>query len=326
MTEEKTNTDELISVIVPIYKVEKYLDRCIQSIVNQTYRNLEIILVDDGSPDNCPKICDEWKQRDNRIKVIHKANEGLSEARNTGIDASMGRYLAFIDSDDYVDVQFIEYLYRMIRESGARISAVEAELVYDGDALSCEDADFCGIEVYSGERAMQGLFDKYCDYAWNKLYDRGLFDTIRYPKGKKMEDTGTMYKLLEASHYIAYSPKKLYYYYQRADSIRYRAGKQLHIDKYEMHMERYEYLKERYPGLQIIYTSILFIILEAYPYLNAEQRKKAYAEYRYIRRREDLKEAVNQEFRKSNLQNRARNLLFMLNRTIYRNVFLMLKR
>ena len=112
----------LISVIVPVYKAEKYLDKCVQSIVNQTYKNLEIILVDDGSPDNCPEMCDEWAKKDSRIKVIHKENGGVSSARNAGLDNSFGDYIGFVDSDDFIENDFYECLYDNLVENGADIS------------------------------------------------------------------------------------------------------------------------------------------------------------------------------------------------------------
>ena len=112
---------DLISVIVPVYKVEAYLDRCVQSIVDQTYTNLEIILVDDGSPDRCPQMCDEWAKRDNRIRVIHKENGGLSDARNAGMQAASGTYIAFVDSDDWLELRCIEYLYQTAEKNACEI-------------------------------------------------------------------------------------------------------------------------------------------------------------------------------------------------------------
>lgn len=126
---QNTN-NELVSVIVPVYKVEPYLDRCVASILAQTYPNLEVILVDDGSPDNCPALCDAWAQRDARIRVIHKKNGGLSDARNVGLDAASGAYISFVDSDDYIAENFIETLYDLLHEYHTDISAVHWKLVY----------------------------------------------------------------------------------------------------------------------------------------------------------------------------------------------------
>ncbi len=121
---------DLITVVVPVYKVEKYIDRCVTSIINQTYKNLQIILVDDGSPDNCGKICDEYAKKDNRIEVIHKENGGLSDARNAGINIAKGKYIAFVDSDDYVANDYIEYMYKILKKENAKISICELQIVW----------------------------------------------------------------------------------------------------------------------------------------------------------------------------------------------------
>ena len=119
---ENKESQDLISVIIPIYNVEQYLDRCIDSVKKQTYTNLEIILVDDGSPDNCGKMCDEYAEDDKRIKVIHKENGGLSDARNAGIEIATGEYITFIDSDDYVSLDYVEYMYKLLKDAGAKLS------------------------------------------------------------------------------------------------------------------------------------------------------------------------------------------------------------
>ena len=113
--------DALVSVIVPVYKVEKYLDKCIESIVGQTYKNLEIILVDDGSPDNCPAMCDSWAQKDSRIKVIHKPNGGVSSARNTALDAASGEYICFVDSDDVLELDTVKYMVDNISDADVTV-------------------------------------------------------------------------------------------------------------------------------------------------------------------------------------------------------------
>ena len=122
--------EDLITIVVPVYKVEKYIDRCVTSILNQTYKNLQIILVDDGSPDNCGKICDEYAKKDNRIEVIHKENGGLSDARNAGINIAKGKYIAFVDSDDYVSNDYIEYMYKILKKENAKISICELQIVW----------------------------------------------------------------------------------------------------------------------------------------------------------------------------------------------------
>ncbi|MBR1540013.1 MAG: glycosyltransferase [Clostridia bacterium] len=128
--------EELISIIVPVYKVEKYLDKCINSIVSQTYKNLEVILVDDGSPDSCGKMCDEWTQKDTRIKVIHKENGGLSDARNFGLDCAKGKYIQFVDSDDYIEKDMIEFLYKNLKENNADISICSNYMVDEENVIN----------------------------------------------------------------------------------------------------------------------------------------------------------------------------------------------
>ena len=128
--------EELISIIVPVYKVEKYLDKCINSIVSQTYKNLEVILVDDGSPDSCGKMCDEWTKKDTRIKVIHKENGGLSDARNFGLDCAKGKYIQFVDSDDYIEKDMIEFLYKNLKENNADISICSNYMVDEENVIN----------------------------------------------------------------------------------------------------------------------------------------------------------------------------------------------
>ena len=172
-----------ISVIVPVYKVEPYLSRCLDSIINQTYRNLEIILVDDGSPDRCGEICDEYARQDSRIRVIHKANGGLSDARNHGIDVAIGDYIAFVDSDDYIATDMYE---KML----ARLELDNSDMVvcnyYRFDEGSAPPKDGY-IQLPDRVLTQDEAFDFYLqiggDYvsAWNKLYKRTIFDDLRYP-------------------------------------------------------------------------------------------------------------------------------------------------
>lgn len=213
---------ELISVIVPIYNVEKYLARCVESIRRQTYSNLEIILVDDGSPDACPQMCDQFASADARIKVIHKPNGGLSDARNAGIEAASGRYIGFVDSDDYIHPQMYMELWKSLKAEEADIAVCGVKKVFNdsGDIL---DQPENTARVYSGKEAVANIFDAalYLQsvVAWNKLYRRELFDGVRYPVGKIHEDEFTTYELFYKSDKVVYNTGIYYYYYQRADSI-----------------------------------------------------------------------------------------------------------
>lgn len=210
-------TTPLISVIVPVYRVEEYLERCVKSILSQTYKNLEVILVDDGSPDQCPAICDACAEKDARVKVIHQENKGLSGARNAGIDAASGEYLAFVDSDDYVSPHFIEELYQLLQDTGCAIGQCRFSYV-KGDGLVEEgDSAFC---IYRGESLMEQLYgpeEKATCFvvAWNKLYRAELFKEtgIRYPEGRIHEDEATTYRLFHEAKKLAFLDRELYGYY-----------------------------------------------------------------------------------------------------------------
>ena len=210
-------TTPLISVIVPVYRVEEYLERCVKSILSQTYKNLEVILVDDGSPDQCPAICDACAEKDARVKVIHQENKGLSGARNAGLDAASGEYLAFVDSDDYVSPHFIEELYQLLQDTGCAIGQCRFSYV-KGDGLVEEgDSAFC---IYRGESLMEQLYgpeEKATCFvvAWNKLYRAELFKEtgIRYPEGRIHEDEATTYRLFHEAKKLAFLDRALYGYY-----------------------------------------------------------------------------------------------------------------
>lgn len=210
-------TTPLISVIVPVYRVEEYLERCVKSILSQTYKNLEVILVDDGSPDQCPAICDACAEKDARVKVIHQENKGLSGARNAGINAASGEYLAFVDSDDYVSPHFIEELYQLLQDTGCAIGQCRFSYVKGEGLVEEGDSAFC---IYRGESLMEQLYgpeEKATCFvvAWNKLYRAELFKEtgIRYPEGRIHEDEATTYRLFHEAKKLAFLDRALYGYY-----------------------------------------------------------------------------------------------------------------
>lgn len=210
-------TTPLISVIVPVYRVEEYLERCVKSILSQTYENLEVILVDDGSPDQCPAICDACAEKDARVKVIHQENKGLSGARNAGIDAASGEYLAFVDSDDYVSPHFIEELYQLLQDTGCAIGQCRFSYVKGDGLVEESDSAFC---IYRGESLMEQLYgpeEKATCFvvAWNKLYRAELFKEtgIRYPEGRIHEDEATTYRMFHEAKKLAFLDRALYGYY-----------------------------------------------------------------------------------------------------------------
>lgn len=214
-----SNVEDLISVVVPIYNVEKYVGKCIESIIGQTYSCLEIILVNDGSTDNSQLICEEYKKRDKRIKLINKSNGGLSDARNNGIHYATGKYITFIDSDDYVDNDMIEYLYSLAVQNQTDISICQHRVKYDDG--KCLDYGNHGSLLLSGKECIEKMLyhDTIDTSAWAKLYKLSMFESICYPPKKLFEDIGTTYKLFFLCPYISVGLESKYNYICRNNSI-----------------------------------------------------------------------------------------------------------
>ena len=208
--------DALVSVIVPVYKVEKYLDECLKSIVGQTYKNLEIILVDDGSPDNCPTMCDLWAQKDGRIKVIHKPNGGLSSARNAGLDISCGRFVMFVDSDDWIDKNTVQSLFTI---------GEDADIIMCGFSVEYEDGTTS--QENSGNKRLEGsdilgefILDNIRPEVCGKLYRLELFSDTRFDETiKYAEDLDMNYRLMKKASRFISTDEGFYHYIRRADSI-----------------------------------------------------------------------------------------------------------
>ena len=204
----------MISVIVPVYNVEKYLDKCVESIVNQTYKDLEIILVDDGSPDNCPAMCDEWAKKDDRIKVIHKENGGLSSARNAGLDVAVGEFLAFADSDDYLYSQSFEYMLNAIQEYEADIAMCSTVSIDQKGNLISKNV-LNRNAVYSAGEIVENFVIPLNTAVWNKLFRSDCIANYRFPNGKVHgEDLVFITKLITTKtrlvtiDYVGYCYKK----------------------------------------------------------------------------------------------------------------------
>lgn len=209
-------SNSLISVIVPVYNVEKYLERCIDSLLVQTYKNLEIILVDDGSTDKSGKICDSYRVQDSRVVVIHKVNGGVSSARNVGIDSSRGEYIGFIDSDDWVDERMYEVLLRNLILYEADISDINS-ITIDHYEIIKNKAE--KIDVKDGQDMLRDYFmlDKYS--VCRKLYKKSIIGNIRFPVGKINEDICTNFKFLKNAKRIVKSSLIMYYYFSNPNSI-----------------------------------------------------------------------------------------------------------
>lgn len=237
----------LISVIVPVYKVEPYLDKCISSIVNQTYKNLEIILVDDGSPDNCSAMCDAWAKKDSRIRVIHQKNQGGGAARNAGLDLASGSLIAFVDSDDYIAPDMYAHLYELL-EQGADIAECDYVEVVGDDAVFA-----CGYETlsYTAQGAMAGhIRDRvFRQLIWNKLYRHQVVDGIRFPINKKIDDEFFTYQVLGNANTLIHSTKVCYAYRQQPESVMHSMPISKRIQAVEAKAQRHTYIKARFPEL-----------------------------------------------------------------------------
>lgn len=249
--------NDLISIIIPVYNVEKYINKCLESVINQTYRNLEIILVDDGSEDKSGKICEEISIKDNRIRVIHKENGGLSDARNIGLDNSNGEYIAFIDSDDFIERDMIEFLYYNINKYDADIS-ICSNYIFDEE--ECIDNSTKEIKVYNRLEILKEVLldEKIRSYAWNKMYKRDLFYNIRFPKGRVFEDILTIPKLFEKANKVVLNDVAKYYYRQREGSILHVQNKKIRLEYINAALEILEFLykKEKELFLYCVYNYV----------------------------------------------------------------------
>ena len=239
------NTKDLISVIVPVYNVEKYLPQCIDSILNQTEKNLEIILVDDGSLDNSGKICDEFSKKDDRIVVIHKKNNGLSSARNAGLEIAKGNYIGFVDSDDWLDKSMYEVLLKLLKENNSDISCCDFfKTANSNDSIPHIDNEI--INSYNNIESLNNFYNGLYTQtvvAWNKLYKRELFKDISYPVGKIHEDEGTTYKLYYKANKITYTNRPLYYYRITPNSITTSKFNKKRLDIIDVYDEKVKFIK-----------------------------------------------------------------------------------
>lgn len=273
----------LISVIIPVYKVEEYLDECVASVVSQTYKNLEIILVDDGSPDNCPQMCDEWAKKDHRIQVIHKENGGLSDARNAGIDVCTGAYIAFVDSDDFIAPDMLEKLYTALTKEDADIAACGI-LTCEGEKQTpwgCEDL------VGTPEQIYALLYDdtRYPVSALNKLYRRSCWETLRFPVGKTCEDAFTTYHLIHNARRIVMIPQALYCYRIRPGSIMTSSFSLKKMDEEEAWRCNYQFMEQHYPQFRKkafdFYLQRVNVLVRL---MDEEDRKTFSEQYQMLRR------------------------------------------
>ena len=241
---------ELISIIVPVYKVEKYLEKCLNSIINQTYKNIEIILIDDGSPDNCGKICDEYAKKDNRIIVIHKKNGGLSDARNKGLKKATGDYIMYVDSDDYIKKDSCEELIKVVKKTSADIICYNFNTIdEEGNKLTKNISFSTGntkkvTELSYSESLIDNIYRKNIRYeAGSKLYKKSIIEKHTFPVGMLAEDFAVFYKYLKEAKKIVHFDYQIYNYLQRTDSIMGQKNKKLYKDIYITEKNFYKEVK-----------------------------------------------------------------------------------
>ena len=239
----------LISVIVPVYRVEEYLDHCIQSIAEQTYSNLEILLVDDGSPDRSGEICDRWAKRDSRIRVIHQRNAGAGAARNTALDAARGEFIAFVDSDDYLHPNLYAHLFSLMADG---VDVAECEIgITETDDLAMDDGAGAKILVCETEEAL-GLHIQDAVFRQtppNKLYRRGCVGDIRFPVGNLIDDEFFTYKVLGNAKKLAHSSACMYAYRQQSGSAMHKPYSLRRLQGLDAKLQRLTYFAHRFPSL-----------------------------------------------------------------------------
>ena len=269
-----------ISIIVPIYNVEPYLRRCVDSLLKQSYADFELILVDDGSPDNCGAICDEYAAMDDRVCVIHKPNGGLSDARNAGLKIAQGAYIAFVDSDDWVTPDYLERMLTALVETGADIC--ECDLLRTGGEENLPAIEQRTPVVFSTADAMAQLIHDgaFHQHVWNKLYRRDVIADILFPKGKTNEDEFWTYQVFGNAAKVVKISDVLYFYFQRPGSIMGETYSLKRLDALEAKLQRQQYIDTRFPQLSLqaklnLFGSCIYAGQMSWIHLSGEQRTDA---------------------------------------------------
>lgn len=240
--------NSMVSIIVPVYKAEKYIERCINSLINQTYHNIEVILVDDGSPDNCPKICDQYNEVDNRIKVVHQKNSGPSIARNNGIDEAKGDYIAFVDSDDYISKDYIKCMIEIAKHLNADI--VSCTYTTNNKELELESTPNV-VKVFTPEDAIKAIMEEKNLFTapWGKLISKQIMNGIYFPPDLMHEDLAVIYRYFDNSNKIVLLSNKMYYYEENPDSITQSKFSEKKLDLFKIMDDIIAFLSNKYPDL-----------------------------------------------------------------------------
>lgn len=253
-----------MTVAVAVYKTEKYLRRCIDSILHQTFKDFELILIEDGSPDRCGEICDVYAAKDRRIRVIHQRNKGLSAVRNRALDEAVGEYLAYVDSDDFLNERYLEILYRVAIRTNADITMCHYLPFESEEELFIEryDAEKVSYSVIDHMTALKNLTtfsdNSYIDYvvAWNKLYRRSIFEGVRYPEGKIYEDEAVAHRLIDRCDQFAVVEAVLYYYFHNPTGIMKSEFNLSQLQALEIYEEKIEFFKEK-KGMEELFRSVV---------------------------------------------------------------------
>ena len=260
-----TMEESLISIIVPVYNVESYLKKCVDSIINQTYQKIEVILVDDGSSDGCAQICDEYQDIDNRVRVLHKKNGGLSSARNAGIGIATGEYLGFVDSDDYIANDMFEVLINNIKQNDADMAVCGVFECFEGTSPKIDERHLY-YEV-NKETALNLIFDgrDASVSACRKLYKKALFDDIRFPEGKISEDAFVIVDILRKCNKVVITTDQYYYYIRRTGSITTEKPSDKMFDAIEAYERNLDLIKKYFPsqkkiGQKRLYWSYFYVL------------------------------------------------------------------
>lgn len=272
---------ELITVVVPIYNVENYIEKCLHSILEQSYNNLEILIIDDGSTDKSIELCEKLLKKDGRIKIFHKENSGPADTRNYGISKANGKYIMFIDSDDYIQKDLIEVLYEnLIRYNVSISSCGYIKVINDNkpkNIISKNNRKDIILETEK-DKIQELLLEKITgNYVWNKLYTKELFNDIKFKYGIKFEDMEIMYRLFMKADKISLTNYNGYFYRQRSNNIMSTLDENAVIDLYNVTNERYEYIKDNIPELQDEnITRRVYTIYRYFALLARKQNKEMY--------------------------------------------------
>ena len=240
----------LISVIMPVYNVASYLETAVYAVLNQSYRHLEVLLIDDGATDGTSECCDALARQDGRIRVVHQANQGQAAARNVGLDLATGEYIGFVDGDDWIEPDFYAQLMTQLLRAGAEMAACSFVKVSARSNLEFA-TDWQPFQILSPEGALALMFEKTgMRYSpCNKLYKRILFDELRYPVGCHYEDKALTYQLIHRSQTVVYSPSAKYHYFVRPDSVMRSPLSSSNFDIYQINERLIRFLESHYPNL-----------------------------------------------------------------------------